>query len=168
LETTLKECITRISSSDKGSREASCLCLKDIITTAAVQARETFVQYIDTCYEAVKSCLNDESWTIREASILTFIAICEHYPSESAPHLDEISNQLFSHLSDSTYNVRVNAARAICVVIRHHPASGDLQGRVEKHIAENLMKAKTQQNPEDMERTRINIQGQYLDKQLYQ
>ena len=102
------------------------------------------------CLEATINCLEDELWTIREAAIGSVTALIERFPKESAGFCPVLADKFFIHLSDSTYNVRLKAAKALCIIVRLLPDSVELRERVDKYISSHLMRAKEQQNPEDM------------------
>ena len=111
-------------------------------------------------------CFSDDGWTVRDAAITASSTLIAAYPKELKHESFEAA--CFKLLCDAMYNVRLNAAKALCAILKQTPQPKELLDKMDAHLAENILKAKDQQNPENMQRTRINIQGQYLDKQLYE
>lgn len=136
-EIVMKDVFAKMSQLGHASREAACHCLADM----CAKTGELFLPFAAQSLEALKSCLEDELWTTREAAILAASAIVEKHPS-TAEQASTLTDALFQHLSDGTYNVRTNAAKAICVLILHTPDSSSLQTRTDQYLSSHLLKAK--------------------------
>lgn len=74
---------------------------------------------VTQCLTALLICFENESWTVRDAAIAASATIVDAYPAQSHPLLTQLSVPCFNHLADTTYNVRLNAAKAICKILRH-------------------------------------------------
>jgi hypothetical protein len=84
-------CLNQISKEDQASKEAACLCLDDICTKfVSDHCKAIFTTLVADILLALKTCFDDESWTVRDSAIAACATIIDTYPQQSQHMLAEI------------------------------------------------------------------------------
>ena len=77
-------CTDQIAKGDGSSKEAACLCLDDVCSKfVSDHLKAIFSNLVDKILHALKTCFDDESWTVRDSAIAACSTIVDSYPSES-------------------------------------------------------------------------------------
>ncbi len=135
-------------------REASCYSITELCLRISA---DTLSPHVPKLLNSLLVCFKDESWPVRDAACLTTGHLAAAYPDGCTPHLEQLYNLWFKHLSEPIWTVREDSAESLALVCRTY--GDDALQRCMTWVRINLPKAKNQpsQGPEEALAAQNNI-----------
>ncbi len=144
-------------------REASCHSITELCLKISA---DTLSPHVPKLLNSLLVCFKDESWPVRDAACLTTGHLASVYPDGCVPHMEQLYNLWFKHLSEPIWTVREDSAEALALVCRTY--GDDALQRCMTWVRINLPKAKNQppQGTEEALAAQNNI-ALHTDNQRY-